>query len=66
MDELLSIKELALALKRSESYIFAMRRRGFRMVAGRTTLKAALLFLSRVPRPFVGESKRTEVRRSSQ
>jgi hypothetical protein len=66
MDELLSIKELALALKRSESYIFAMQRRGFKMVAGRTTMKAALLFLSRVPRPFAGESKKIEARRSAQ
>lgn len=51
MEELLSIKELAQKLKRSESYIFAMKRQGFRMLAGRTTLSAALKFLAVTPSP---------------
>lgn len=51
MEELLSIKELAQKLKRSESYIFAMKRRGFKMLAGRTTLSAALKFLAVIPSP---------------
>lgn len=52
IDELLSVKELAARLKRSEAYVWQMRKRGFRMVAGRTTLGAAIAFLSRCPRPF--------------
>lgn len=51
MEELLSVKELAIRLKRSESYVWAMRRRGFRMIAGRTTMTAALQFLVKVPNP---------------
>ena len=51
MEELLSIKELAQKLKRSESYIFAMKRAGFRMVAGRTTITAAIKFLAVCPNP---------------
>lgn len=61
MEELLSIKELAQKLKRSESYIFAMKRRGFKMLAGRTTLSAALKFLSVTPSPC-SRVKRREVR----
>lgn len=52
MEELLTVKELAYRLKRSESYVWAMRRAGFRMVGGRTTLTAALLFLTKVPKPW--------------
>lgn len=50
--DLLSTKELAVALKRSESYVKQMKRRGFRMVGGRTTLRDALGWLARNPRPF--------------
>ena len=51
MDELLSVKELARALKRSERYVWFMRARGFRMLAGRTTLNSALKFLATNPTP---------------
>lgn len=47
MDELLSSKELAGRLKRSPSYVYAMRRQGFAMIAGRTTLRAAIFWLRR-------------------
>jgi len=49
--ELLSPKELAARLKRHTSYVYAMKRRGFRMVAGRTTLQAALVWLTKNPYP---------------
>jgi phage regulator Rha-like protein len=61
MEELLSIKELAQKLKRSESYVFAMKRRGFRMVANRTTMTAAIKFLAVNPSPC-SRVKRSEVR----
>ncbi len=51
LDELLSCKELAARLKRGESYVDWMKRKGFVMIAGRTTLRAALRWLSRNPRP---------------
>jgi len=50
-EPLLSMKELADKLGRSYSYVRAMRRRGFRMVAGRTTLTAAIKFLAVIERP---------------
>lgn len=50
-EPLLSMKELADKLGRSYSYVRAMRRRGFRMVAGRTTLTAAIKFLAQVDKP---------------
>ena len=50
-DELLTPKELASALKRHISYVYAMRRKGFRMVAQRTTLNAALQWLLSNPYP---------------
>lgn len=50
--DLLSMKELAARLKRSESYVKQMKRRGFRTVAGRVTLREALQWLARNPQPF--------------
>ncbi len=50
-DELLDAKELAKALKRSVSYVYAMRRKGFVMVGQRTTLGQALLWLQEHPHP---------------
>jgi hypothetical protein len=58
-EELLLSKELAAALKRSPTYIMAMRRQGFRMINHRTTLSAALLWLSRHPHPRAGERRRS-------
>ncbi len=51
LDELLSCKELAARLKRSDPYVEWMKRKGFKMIAGRTTLRAALKWLSVNPRP---------------
>jgi hypothetical protein len=50
-EELLSMKQLAAKLGRSYSYVRAMRRVGFRMIAGRTTLTAAVAWLSKNPAP---------------
>ena len=57
MEELLTVKELAQLLKRHESYVWAMRRQGFRFIAGRTTMTAALRWLASNPNPW--SSKRT-------
>lgn len=50
-EELLSCKDLAVLLRRSTRYVYMMKRSGFRMIAGRTTLKAALLWLTSNPSP---------------
>jgi hypothetical protein len=50
-EPLLSAKELASRLGRSRSYVVWMKRRGFKMVAQRTTLTAAIAWLSRNPEP---------------
>lgn len=52
MEELITRKELAERLKRNESYTYAMQRRGFRFVAGRTTMTAALNWLAKNGRPW--------------
>lgn len=49
--QFLSQKELAKALRRSPSYVKAMKRRGFRFIAGRATLSSAILFLQNHPNP---------------
>lgn len=54
-NELLSVCELAASLKRSESYVWAMRRRGFEMVGGRATLSEARAFLRGCPHPRADE-----------
>jgi DNA-binding CsgD family transcriptional regulator len=51
IEELLSSKELAVRLKRSYGYVKAMKRNGFRMVAGRTTITAAITWLAKNPKP---------------
>ena len=50
-EELLTPKELAAKLKRARSYVAAMQSRGFRFLAGRTTLSIALEWLSDNPQP---------------
>jgi len=50
-EPLLSPKELASKLGRSYSYVEAMRRGGFKMIAHRTTLTAAIAWLARNPEP---------------
>jgi hypothetical protein len=55
--ELLTMQELADRLKRSYSYIKRMRQLGFRMVAGRTTLKAALIWLEKNPAPCSSQKR---------
>ena len=51
MNELLTSKELAAALKRSTRYVYTMRRRGFAMPGKRATLAAALVWLAAHPSP---------------
>jgi len=58
-EELLSAKELAAKLGRNISYVRAMRRRGFAMIAGRTTLSVALEWLAENPRPWATARNRT-------
>jgi len=62
MTELLTPKELAAALKRHVNYVYWMRRRGFRMVAYRTTLTAALEWLKANPKPCSGRNKKKVAR----
>jgi hypothetical protein len=50
-EQLLSIKELAFTLRRSQNYIFAMKRHGFKMPGHQATLRAALAWLARNPPP---------------
>jgi hypothetical protein len=49
--DLLSVKELAAALKKHPSYVYSMKAHGFRMVSRLTTLNAALRWLARHPNP---------------
>lgn len=49
--ELLSCKDLALYLKRSLSYIYAMRKRGFKMPGNRASICQALSWLAKNPPP---------------
>lgn len=51
MNELLTIKELAAALKKSRSYIQAMKRRGFQMPGGVATIDEARAWLRSHPEP---------------
>lgn len=44
--KLLSVKELATRLGRSERYVYAMKARGFRMPGGRVTLGVAIDWLA--------------------
>lgn len=55
-DRLLSIKELAFALGRGRTYIWAMTRRGFKMPGGRATLADALAWLKKHPEPRSGNN----------
>ena len=50
-DRLLYPKELAEALRRSESYVYAMRARGFQMPGGTATLAEAKAWLTANPQP---------------
>lgn len=55
--ELLTPKELAGALKRNVSYVYAMRARGFSMPGNRGTLADALAWLTSHPQPRKGEPR---------
>ena len=57
-EKLLSVCELAAALGRSETYVWAMRRKGFVMSGGRATLSEAREFLTRCPKPRSGDFRR--------
>ena len=50
-EPLLNAKELAALLRKSRSYIFAMKARGFIMPGGTATLTEARVWLSRNPPP---------------
>jgi hypothetical protein len=49
--ELLTSKELAGALKRHVSFVYAMKARGFKMPGGLATVEQALRHLARHPCP---------------
>mgnify|MGYP001255476334 CR=1 FL=1 len=51
-ERLLRPKELCAALQRSRTYLWCMKRLGFRMPGGTATLAEARAFLSRVPFPM--------------
>lgn len=51
MNDLLTIKELAAALKRSRTYVQAMKRRGFQMPGGVATVAEARKWLVRNSHP---------------
>jgi hypothetical protein len=51
MSNLLGVKELASELGRSRFYVFWMKRRGFPMPGGRSTLAAAIKWLETHPKP---------------
>jgi hypothetical protein len=47
-----SVKELAALMARHPSYVRACKRRGFKMIGGRATFCALLLFLEKNPHPW--------------
>lgn len=49
--DLLTAKEIAAALRRHPSYVYAMRRRGFPMPGKRATLTEAQSWLQKHPEP---------------
>ena len=51
MNDLLTTKELAAALRKSRSYVQAMKRRGFQMPGGVATVAEARRWLVRNPKP---------------
>jgi hypothetical protein len=52
IDELLSAKELAVALKRSTAFVYRMRSRGFVMPGGTATIGEARAWLTAHPVPL--------------
>jgi hypothetical protein len=56
-EPLFTAKELAALLKRSRTYVFAMKRRGFVMVGGRATLTEARSWLKIHPLPRAKDSR---------
>lgn len=50
-EPLFNAKELAFLLKRSRTYIYAMKRRGFQMAGGVATLAEARNWLAQNPNP---------------
>lgn len=50
-DQLLSAKDIAQRLQRHVTYVYAMKRRGFRMPGERATMRMVLVWLSRNPHP---------------
>ncbi|MBN8249740.1 MAG: hypothetical protein J0L84_20155 [Verrucomicrobia bacterium] len=65
MSELLDIKGIAYALRRSRRYVDSMKRIGFPMPGGRATLADALAFLAEHPHPLVEERELVAVQNGS-
>ena len=65
-EELLTVKELASELKRSIAYVYAMQKAGFKMIANRTTIEDALLWLKNnpnfktTPKKYIKKSKKSK------
>ena len=51
-EQFLSVKEVAYAIGRNVSYVYRMRRMGFKMPGNRTTLSAVRQFLAENPFPW--------------
>jgi hypothetical protein len=60
MDKLLSVKELADALGRSETYVRHMKMIGFKMPGGRATVNEAREFMSKHNNPCSEYRKRKQ------
>lgn len=56
-DDLLSVKELASAIGRNRTYVFAMKRKGFSMPGNRASIRQAISFLVRNPAPWSKPNK---------
>ena len=57
-NELLSVKEVAYAIGRNVSYVYRMRRIGFKMPGGRTTIAEVKQFLTEHPLPWKNYRKK--------
>ena len=63
--ELVTVKELAARIKYAESAVWQMRRRGFQMIAGRSTVEMAMEWLAVNGKPWAGEAKRRKTKASA-
>lgn len=65
-DKPLSIGELAVAIGRSERYVYYMKRLGFAMIGGRATVRMAMEFLEKHPEPTKQCAKCSSVQDSAE